>query len=224
MYDQYAPVIGLICVGVSAPIEHYFHLNVPEGVNVTSTHVPLTDISREGMQEMISRLPEAVRLLSEAKPSVLVILNFTASCLMGQEMINVLQQTAGVPVIVPGKAYVDFLRRRGLTRLGLVSTFGVELNMAERIFFEQNGIRVTSIKSVWSRSALLPDEIGHVDRSVIDDYIRQTAKEDVDAILVDYPLFFPKDRRESGLAQKPPLLFMAEILLQATLSALHVIE
>ena len=96
MHSLYPPTIGLIAMGQSAPIEHYIHLHLPEGVVAASTRVPYEEVSRPGMKRMIAHLPDAAALLSEAHPSVLIISNFIASCLMGQEMINILQQTVGL--------------------------------------------------------------------------------------------------------------------------------
>lgn len=214
MYDDlHPPVIGLITMGNSAPIERYFHLHAPDGILVTSTRVPFREVSRAGMEEMISQLPAASSLLQDAAPSVLMIPNFTASCLMGREMINVLQQTAGVPVIVPGKAYVDFLHRNGCRSLAILSSFNLELNMAERIFFEQNGIHITKIVPLTHGVPLLPNEATELDPDTLRAGIQSLHPLSADAVLIDSPLFFPTPELEAALSLNVPLLSMCPILL-----------
>ena len=214
MYDDlHPPVIGLVTMGNSALIEHYFHLHAPGDILVTSTRVPFREVSRAGMEEMISHLPAAASLLHDANPSVLVIPNFTASCLMGQEMINVLQQTVGIPVVVPGKAYINVLRRNNCKSLAILSSFSLELNMAERIFFERNGIHITRIEPLTHNFALLPNETVELDPDILRAGIQTLHPLAADAVLIDSPLFFPTSELEAALSLNVPLLSMCPILL-----------
>lgn len=220
MHSLYPPTIGLIAMGQSAPIEHYIHLHLPEGVVAASTRVPYEEVSRPGMKRMIAHLPDAAALLSEAHPSVLIISNFIASCLMGQEMINILQQTVGVPVIVPGQAYVSFLRRHGKRRLAILSSFGAELNTVERIFFARNDIQVVGLEELEHQTSLLPAEVSPITPDIFQDGIQRLPLEQADALLVDNPLFFPDADIKACLPAGKPLLFMSGILLDAALSVL----
>lgn len=212
-------IVGAIMMGGSASIESWMHRNLPEQIEMATTRVPLNEVSSKALLEMIGRLPEAARILNEAHPDVILITSFTGSCLKGQEMVNVIQQTTGVPALVPSMEFLATLERLKAKKVALITGFEPELSMLERLFFLENGIEVLWTLEVEATRDLDPFVFSEVGMRPVLDAFRQADFSDVDAVLVDMPTFMITGQvrdilRASGDA---PVLSMPEVMLWSTL-------
>lgn len=116
-------MIGFIMMGGSASLETQIHRKLPEGVEMVTTRVPFHNVSYKGLLEMVDKIPEAARLLAEARPNIIAVTSFTGSCIRGQEMVNVIQQATGIPAIVPAPEFVRVLRLIGAKRIAIATCF-----------------------------------------------------------------------------------------------------
>lgn len=181
-------VLGMIVMGASASVEQEFHKSVPDAVQIVTTRVPIGEVSYEGLREMTDRLPDAARILMDARPDMIAITNMTGSCIRGNEMINILQQTTGVPILLPPFELVKALKLMGARRIAMASTFSRELNLVESMFFENHEIQVVrtvSLKGCYEKD---PYAIGRIDYEGIVETMTGADYADVDAVVFDHPV------------------------------------
>ena len=208
-------VIGVLIMGGSARLETYLHRSLPQNIEMATTRIPFASVSSEGLVEMIDAIPDAARILSEALPDLVVVTNFTASCLKGKEMCNMIQQAAGVPALVPCTEFVEALRLLNAKNIAVVSAFSPELNLLEKLFFYEHQINVCAFHHVECMSPNDPVAVSFIETEQVMHTLRTADFSGVDAILIDVPIFLLTTEVQQALSAltKRPVLTMAEILL-----------
>lgn len=212
-------VIGMVVMGASASVEREFHKSVPDRVQIVTTRVPIGEVSYNGLREMTDRLPEAVGILMDARPDMIVITNMTGSCIRGNEMVNTLQQITGVPVLLPPFEFVKAMKLIGAGRIAVASTFSRELNLVESLFFENRGIQVTDVISLREVFDKDPYTIGEIDYEAIVESMRGRDYSGVDAVIFDHPIMNLNTGVERELEKILPVPFFSinQILLYSAL-------
>lgn len=181
-------MLGLITVNESSTLEDQFRRCLPEQVNMSSVHVPFHEVSYQGLVQMISHIPAAARTLAEDQPDVIAVACFTASCIRGNEIVNMVQQTVGIPAIVPSLEFVRILRLLGAKRIALVTCFASELRVMEQLFFHKNQINVVKFIETDSLQSD-PVYVNEPEYDHILDRLRQIDLSDVEALVIDLPAF-----------------------------------
>lgn len=206
-------------MGGSASLETQIHRKLPEGVEMATTRVPFHNVSYKGLLEMVDKIPEAARILAEARPNVIAVTSFTGSCIRGREMVNVIQQATGIPAIVPAPEFVRVLRLIGASHIAIVTCFETELRMLERVFFHNNGIEVVRFVSTAALRETDPFQVSQIDYDLVLKQLRGVDFSGVEAVVVDLPTFFisPELQRELERFIKVPVLNMVQVLLWSTL-------
>ena len=217
--EEIKAVIGMIVMGASASVEREFHKSVPDRIPIVTTRVPLGEVTYDGLLEMTNRLPDAARILMDARPDMIVITNMTGSCIRGNEMVNTLQQTTGVPILVPPFEFVKALKLIGAKRIAIASTFARELNLAESMFFENHGIQVIRIIGIREHIDKDPYAIGYIDYEAIVETMKQYDYSDVDAVIFDHPIMNLNTGVEQELEAVLPVPFFSinQVLLYSAL-------
>ncbi len=202
-------VIGMVVMGASGSVEQEFHKSVPDQVQIVTSRVPLGEVTYDGLREMTNRLPETVGILMGARPDMIVITNMTGSCIRGNEMVNTLQQITGVPILLPPFEFVKALKLIGAERIAIASTFSRELNLVERLFFENRGIQVTDILNLREKFDKDPYTIGEIDYEAILESMRGRDYSGVAALIFDHPIMNLNTGVEKELEKILPVPFFS---------------
>lgn len=212
------PVIGLIVMSASANMEHGYHKMTPAGVNIAVSRVPFRELSYDGLVGMINELPEAALTLMEEHPSVIVVPSFLASVIKGTEIVNLLQQTTGVPVLVPAQEYLKVFRELEISRIGVLSVYSSELILLEKAFFSMHGISVARVVQVEEMVNVDPYLMRDIPVERLVDAALKTDFSNVDAVIFDNSYF--NFRQYIGTLEQSigrPILSLNSILLRAAL-------
>ncbi len=180
------PIVALI-TGTSYVPEMLFHEKLSDQVNIVTTRIPMRSISLQGLSEMLDDLPAAVDLLMASRPSLIAVPIMSGSCLRGEAIANLLEQRSGVPVLTSAQETLRIFQRLKLRRAALVSPFGVEINLVEKIFFSKAGIEISPFISTNENLEGDPYLVDAVDEAHILQSLRQADLADTDAILFDCP-------------------------------------
>lgn len=220
MDKEFRFVIGLIVMGASAGIEREFHRRVPDDIGIVTTRVPFEDISEQGLLKMIEKLPEASLLLLEAKPDVIVVTSASGSYMKSEEIINTIQQTTGVPVIIPSMEYVKILKSIHAGKIAIISTLGQELQLLERMFYHNRNISVDKIISVEGVKTYDPYSVRNLDKESILEKIKETEFSDMEAVIFDHPLINLNSSWGTEVKKyiKIPMLSLIDVLIESALS------
>lgn len=215
-------MLGFIMMGGSASLETQIHRALPEHVEMATTRVPFHNVSYKGLLEMVDRIPDAAKILAEARPSLIAVTSFTGSCIRGQEMVNVIQQTTGVPAIAPAPECVRILRRLGAKKIVMVTCFEHELRTLEQVFFSNHGIEILKFIEIEAPTGDDPFQLSRVDHQQVVDRLRREDLGAAEAVIVDIPilLFTGELQEELDRFLRVPVLNMARILLWSALERL----
>jgi len=187
--EYLSKTIGLIMMGNSASAEREFHLAVPENIGVVTTRVPFYSISKTGLFEMIDCLTDAVKLLKQARSNVVVLPSAIGSYLRGSEIVNTIQQVAGLPTIIPSLQYKELLQRINAKNIMLVSSFSMELSLLATIYFDSCGVSVSDTIHIQNLIDTDPFNIEAMDYQQVFDKIRTYDFRGIDAVIFDNPAF-----------------------------------
>lgn len=211
-------MLGLITVNEASTLEDQFRRCLPGQVNMATVHVPFREVSYQGLVEMIRHIPAAARTLAESHPDVIAVACFTASCIRGNEIVNTVQQTTGIPAIVPSLEFVRILRLLGAKRIAVVTCFASELRITEQLFFHSNQITVTKFIETDSLQSD-PVHVNDQDCDRLLKALRQTDLSGIDALVIDLPAFYIDLEFQRQLDEfiSVPVLTQLRVLLWSTL-------
>lgn len=182
------PIVALV-TGTSYVPEMLFHQKLSNQVNIVTARIPFRAISYEGLADLVSEIPRAVDLLMASRPSLIVVPIMTGSCLRGDTIANTLEQQTGLPVLTSAQEALKIFQRLGVHRVVLVSPFGVEINLMEKVFFSRAGVEVTQFLSTNENPAGDPYLIDSVDEEKILQNLHSMDLSETDAIFFDCPAY-----------------------------------
>lgn len=187
--DHY--VVGIVNVEhtLSTVIEQEFSLSLPKNVEILMSHAPLEQVSYKGLMKFLDALPKAVDKFIENKPDLIVVPSMTGSCIKGEEIVNVLEQYSGIPVIVPAIEIVNCLQELQKNKVAIISAFGVELGLLEQLFFRNHGIQVTEMVSVFDNPDGKRELIDTMDNQLILDKIKEVELKEAEVVIFDNPTY-----------------------------------
>lgn len=186
---KYQLVIGLIVMGASASVEKTFHSRIPDDYAIVTTRVPFKSVSLKGMMDMIDALPAAAALLQGAQPDVIVVPNAFGSYMKGAEIKNIVQNATGVPAYVTSEVYLKLLHKLGAKRIGIISSFGEELSLVERLFFQNHGFDVAEVRNIDCFIDAAVNIVDTFDEALFIEKLRELAPKSLDAVIVNHPNF-----------------------------------
>lgn len=143
-------------IGIISPIgeavERAFNLYSPDGVAINSTKIWFPGPSEEGLIYLGEQLEEAAKLFGKQRHDLVFFGCTTGSLIKGfgydKECIKKIETASGAPGLTTSTAVLEAFARLGVGSTAVVTPYPDATNEAERIFLEDNGIRVTNIEGM----------------------------------------------------------------------------
>lgn len=217
-------VIGIINVTdtQSTAIIEEFKRYFPDNVEILMTYAPLEHVSYEGLMSFLGELPKALDEFIDEDPDVIIVPSMTGSAIKGYEIVNILEQRCGRPVIVPALESKKCLKTLGLNRIAVVSAFGVELGLLEQLFFRNHDIEITNLISIFDEQSDDRLRIDRIDSSLILGKVREADFTDVQAVFFDSPTYKLRPIiKELKSIIKVPILSVNQIMIYSALKRLR---
>jgi len=177
--------IGLIypAPGLAGEIE--FHRMAPEGVAILTTRMPLEKVTPEGLIKMGNYTEQAASLLAQAKPDVIAFCCTTGSLVKGigydKEIIDRIESHVGIAAITTATAVLDSLHALKVKKIAVATPYPDEVNQQEKVFMEDSGFEITSIKGL---GVLDPQKMQDVRHEQMYQLAREIFTESADAIFI----------------------------------------
>ena len=219
--------VGVIHVenSLSTVIEQEFRIGLPDNVRLVMERAPMDEVSYRGLMQFLDAVPEAASRLACQDPDIIVVPSMTGSCIKGYEIINILEQHSGLPVVVPAIELKNSLRELGLHNIAIVSALGVELGLLEQLFFHNHGIEVIKTVNIFDNSSRSRELIDTLDNSLILEGVRNADFSGVEAVVFDSPTYSLRpiiDELEKYI--KVPMLSVNQVLIRGVLKRLGLPE
>lgn len=223
LWPEHRKVIALVEPGPSPAAEREFHEFSHEKAEILTTRVLFDRMTDGGLSDMIERLPNTIQTIVGARPEIIALNSFTGSCLKGTEMVNMVQQLTGALAIAPAPEMARCLHLLGARRIALVSAFGTDFNMLERIYFSSQNIDIAPLISISFEAdrfrAEDPYLISRIPPSIIMERVRAADLSGADALVLDSPTFALKEViKELSAFVKIPILSANQVMLYSALS------
>ncbi len=225
MHKDKKTVIGIISVeGDETHVtEEEFRLALSDHVEIVMAYAPLEKVSYNGLMAFLDKLPGAVDEFADHDPDIIIVASMTGSAVRGYEIVNMLEQRSGRPVIVPALEMKKFLKTFNLRRIAVVSAFGVELNLLEQLFFCNHDIEVINLINIYDeRTSEDRMKISQIDCELILRKVKEADFGSVEAVVFDSPTYNLRPIiGELMELIKVPILSVNQILLYSVLKRLH---
>lgn len=177
--------IGVICPAPGVSTETEFHRVAPEGVAILTTRMPLEFSTPEELSKLADYAEEASSLLAQGKPDLIVFSCTAGSFVKGigydKEIINRIESHVGIPATTTSTAVIDSLNALKVKKLAVATPYLDEVTEQERVFMEDSGFRITSIKGLGLQEA---DKIASVESGEMYELVKEIFTEDADAIFI----------------------------------------
>lgn len=177
--------IGLIYPAPGTAGEIEFHRMAPEGVAILTTRMPLEKVDAEGLIKMGDYTEQAASLLAQAKPDVIAFCCTTGSLVKGigydKEIIGRIGSHVGIAAITTATAVIDSLSTLKVKKVAVVTPYPEEVNQRERVFLEDSGFEITSIKGL---GVLDPQKMQDVRHEQMYQLAKEIFTENADAMFI----------------------------------------
>lgn len=191
MEEQKKYTVGVISVkdSKSTTIAEEFKVGFPVNVDIRMACAPLDIVSYDGLIQFLDALPYALDEFIDEDPDIIVVPSMTGSSIKGYEIVNMLEQRCGRPVIVPALEMKKCLKTLKLSKIAIVSAFGVELGLLEQLFFRNHDIEVTNFINIFDEPSSDRLKIDQIDNQLILDKVRQIDLLGAEAVYFDSPTY-----------------------------------
>lgn len=221
--EQEKYVVGVINVtgSQSSVIAEEFRIAFPQNVEIVMTYAPLEQVSYDGLMLFLEALPGALDEFQDKDPDIIVCPSMTGSAIKGYEIVNMLEQRSGRPVIVPALETKKCLKELGFDKIAVVSAFGVELELLEQLFFRTHDIEVTNVIDVFDEPSVDRLRIDRIDSQQILKKVKQGDFTGAKAVFFDSPTYRLRPViEELHEIIRLPLFSVNQILVYSTLKRL----
>jgi maleate cis-trans isomerase len=145
--------IGLILPSVNIRMEpEFYRCAALKDFNFYSTRVLLDDTTEETLKAMERDLDHAAKMLATVFPEVVVYACTSGSFISGvkgnSHIIETIKEHCHCPVVTASQAMINSMKELGVRTITLVTPYTDDINEKEKEFFENNGIRVTSMNGL----------------------------------------------------------------------------
>lgn len=184
-------MVGVINItnSESSVIAEEFRIGFPSNVEIQMTYAPLERVSYDGLMAFLGALPGALDEFKDQDPDIIICPSMTGSAIKGYEIVNMLEQRSGRPVIVPALETKKCLKELGIQKIAVVSAFGVELGLLEQLFFRNHDIEVTNMVEIFDEPSEDRLRIDRVDSRLIVDKVRKADFSGAEAVFFDSPTY-----------------------------------
>jgi maleate isomerase len=181
--------IGVMVPSTNTTCEADFQMVVPKGVTIHGQRLWLTNdaAGEEGMDRMNAEIESGARYLATAKVDVIVYGCTTGSFYRGpgwdQEMLDVIQQAAGVPAVATSPSVVQALRFLGARKISVATPYPEWNNQKLRTYLEAVGFEVLNVEGEPAASQAGNQGINDQDPEVVVDFASRVCLPEADALL-----------------------------------------
>lgn len=184
-------VVGIINVtdSKSTVIAEEFRRCFPNNVEILMTYAPLEHVSYQGLMSFLDELPHALDEFINEDPDIIIVPSMTGSAIKGYEIVNMLEQRSGRPVIVPALETKKILKTLGIEQIAIVSAFGVELGLLEQLFFRNHDIEVVNLINIFEEQSDDRLRIDQIDSNLVLEKVEKEDFRDVQAVFFDSPTY-----------------------------------
>ena len=216
-------VVGVVNVTntQSTVIGQEFRRCFPDNVKIEMAYAPLDVVSYDGLMAFLDALPGALDKIADCEPDIIAVPSMTGSVIKGYEIVNMLEQRYGRPVIVTALEVKKCLKTLNIDKIAILSAFGVELGLLEQLFFRNHDIEVTNIVNVFDTPSEDRSKIDQIDCEHILEKVRGADFNGAQAVLFDSPTY--RLRPIIGELEKyikVPMLSVNQVMIYSTLKRL----
>jgi maleate isomerase len=159
------------------PEFHEIALSLQKRISVHTARMRLDNVTVNGLKKMALEAKSASELLATVGVDVIVYGCTSGSLIGGVEwektLVNKIAEDTMIPTISTGRAVIDAIETMGGGRLGVATPYTENINHLEKIFFNEYGFEVSSIKGLGLINNL---DIGRVSDDTIFMLIEEVAK------------------------------------------------
>lgn len=194
----------------------------PENVDILMTYAPLDHVSYEGLMTFLDELPGALDEFIDKDPDIILVPSMTGSAIKGYEIVNMLEQRSGRPVIVPALETKKCLKTLGINSIAIVSAFGVGLGLIEQLFFRNHDIEVTNLINIFEESSDDRLRIDRIDSKFVLEKLKKEDFMNAQAVFFDSPTYRLRPIiEELKDLIKVPILSVNQIMIYSALKRLR---
>lgn len=217
-------VVGAINVtdSQSTVIAEEFKIGFPDNVEIFMANAPLEQVSYEGLMVFLDALPNAVDEFIDIDPDIIIVPSMTGSVIKGYEIVNILEQRCGRPVIVPALEMKERLKELCIDRIAIISAFDVELGLLEQLFFRNHEIEVTNLINVFDSPGGDRLKIDRIDSRLVLEKAMQADYKGAGAVIFDSPTYkLHPIIKELKSYIRVPILTVNQVVIYSTLKRLN---
>lgn len=223
MKKQEKYVVGIINVtdSKSTAILEEYQKFFPSSVEIIMTYAALERVSYEGLMGFLNELPDALNDFINKDPDIIIVPSMTGSAIKGYEIVNKLEQRSGRAVLVPSLEIKKCLKTAGISRIAIVSAFGVELGLLEQPFFRNHNIWITNLINIFDDESQDRLRVDCIDNNRVIEKVKQADFNGAQAVLFDSPTYKLWEISEELQAIiKVPVLSVNQVMIYSSLKRL----
>ena len=153
--------------------------------NFYSTRVMLDNTTEETLKAMESDLQRAAQMIATVFPEAVIYGCTSGSFIQGNDgnsnIINIIEKHCNCPVITASWAMINSIKALGAKKITLVTPYTDDINEAEKVFFESNGISVVAMRGL----QIIPAETLRTQSvETIEDLVLKTDTDDSEAVFI----------------------------------------
>ncbi len=181
--------IGVMVPSTNTTCEADFQLAAPDNVTIHGHRLWLTNDAAggDGMDRMNQEIETAAQYLATAKVDAIAYGCTTGSFYRGpgwdEEMLQVIQQAAGVPAAATSPSVVEALRSFGAQRISVASPYPDWNNQKLRAYLEAQGFEVLNVEGEPQAAESGNQGINDQDPEAVVEFASRVCRPEADALL-----------------------------------------
>lgn len=136
--------IGLISA-IQENAERSFYIHTPEGVAYTNARIAAPEDATDLADNLVAEAAKYQGYPIDLIVAAPMMGSYTGGLDWDKETARRMEAASGAPVLTYGTAILEALNALGVKKIAIATPYAAEGNAAERKFFEDNGIEVTTI-------------------------------------------------------------------------------
>lgn len=153
--------------------------------NFYSTRVMLDNTTEETLKAMESDLQRAAQMIATVFPEAVIYGCTSGSFIQGNDgnsnIVNIIGKYCKCPIITASWAMINSIKSLGAKKITLVTPYTDDINEAEKVFFESNGISIAAMRGL----KIIPAEkLRTQSVEAIEDLVLKTDTSDSEAVFI----------------------------------------
>src|SRR5215472_3837180 len=146
------PVLGMIFPPVNYPVPPEAHELYPTGVRFMAEGVGLERMTPEGYDKVVDRIIPAAQELAKNGASAIALmgtsLSFYKGAAFNQNLADSITKATGLRSTTMSTGVVEGLKTMAARRVAVATAYNDEVNRRLRIFLEESGFKVLTVKGL----------------------------------------------------------------------------